>query len=46
VQVPPTRRPPAREPEPRTFRDSGWAALAVAAVLLLLLLTAIVLGKL
>ncbi|HET8570369.1 MAG TPA: J domain-containing protein [Candidatus Limnocylindria bacterium] len=45
VRVTPTRRPPAREPEPRTFRDSGWAALAVAAVLLLLLLSAIVLGK-
>ena len=45
VQVPPTRRPPAREPEPRSFRDSGWAALGVAAILLLLLLSAIVLGR-
>jgi curved DNA-binding protein CbpA len=46
VQVPPTRRPPAREPEPRSFRDSGWAAVFAAAVLLLLLLSAIILGRL
>lgn len=45
VQVPPTRRPPAREPEPRSFRDSGWAAIVAAAVLLLLLLSAIALGR-
>jgi curved DNA-binding protein CbpA len=45
VQVPPTRRPQAREPESRSFRDSGWAAIVAAAVLLLLLLSAIVLGR-
>lgn len=45
VQVPPTRRPLPRQPEARSFRDSGWAALAVAAVILLLLISAIVLGR-
>jgi hypothetical protein len=45
VQVPPTRRPPAREPESHSFRDSVWAAVFAAAVLLVLLLSAIALGK-
>ncbi len=44
-QVPPTRRPQPRNPEIRSFRDSGWAAIAAAAVLLILLLTAIAVGK-
>jgi hypothetical protein len=34
------------ESGPRTFRDSGWAALIVAAVFLTLLLAAVVAGKL
>lgn len=45
VQTPPTRRPAARAPEPRSFRDSGWAAIFAAAVLLILLLSAIALGR-
>jgi curved DNA-binding protein CbpA len=46
VPVPATRRPGPFVPEPVTFRDSGWAALVAAAVILLLLATAIVAGKL
>ena len=46
VQIPVTRRPPARQPEAGSFRDSGWAAVFVAGALLLLLLSAIVLGRL
>jgi hypothetical protein len=34
------------ESGPRTFRDSGWAALIVAAVFLALLVIAVVVGKL
>ncbi len=45
VQAPVTRRPPRRAPAPARFRDSGWAALIVAAVFVLLLLSAIVLGR-
>lgn len=46
VQAPPTRRPtPMAPPEP-TFRDSGWAAILVAALLLVLLAAVIVAGKL
>jgi hypothetical protein len=43
---PPTRRPTPLETGPRTFRDSGWAALIVAAVFLALLVIAVVVGKL
>jgi hypothetical protein len=46
VPLPPTRRPPPLETGPRTFRDSGWAALIVAAVFLALLVIAVVVGKL
>ena len=46
VQLPPTRRPTPLEIGPRTFRDSGWAALIVAAVFLTLLAIAVVVGKL
>jgi curved DNA-binding protein CbpA len=46
VVVPRTRRPPRPEPPPATFRDSGWAAVLAAAVILLLLTGAIALGRL
>jgi hypothetical protein len=46
VQLPPTRRPQPLEAGPRTFRDSGWAALLVAVVFLALLAAAVVAGKL
>jgi hypothetical protein len=46
VQLPPTRRPTPLEIGPRTFRDSGWAALIVAAIFLTLLAAAVVVGKL
>ena len=46
VPLPPTRRPQPLEGMPRTFRDSGWAALIVAVVFLTLLATAVVVGKL
>jgi curved DNA-binding protein CbpA len=46
VQLPPTRRPQPLETGPRTFRDSGWAALLVAVVFLTLLAVAVVAGKL
>ena len=46
VQLPPTRRPAPLQSGPRTFRDSGWAALIVAAVFLTLLMIAVVVGKL
>lgn len=46
VQLPPTRRPTPLEVGPRTFRDSGWAALIVAVVFLTLLAAAVVAGKL
>lgn len=46
VVVPRTRRPPRPEPPPATFRDSGWAAIIVAAVLVVLLLGAIAAGRL
>ncbi len=46
VQIPPTRRPEPMAPPPRTFRDSGWAALAVAVVFLLFLVVAVLVGKL
>ena len=46
VQVPPTRRPEPMAPQERTFRDSGWAAILVAALLLVLLAAVVVAGKL
>ena len=46
VPIPATRRPQRPDPVERSFRDSGWAAVLVAAVLVALLLTAIVAGKL
>jgi curved DNA-binding protein CbpA len=45
VVVPRTRRPPRPAPAPSTFRDSGWAAIIVAAVLVVLLLGAIAAGR-
>jgi hypothetical protein len=46
MPLPPTRRPQPLEVGPRTFRDSGWAALIVAVVFLTLLVAAVVAGKL
>jgi curved DNA-binding protein CbpA len=46
VQLPPTRRPTPIVPEEGRFLDSGWAALIAAAVILVVLLSAIVLGRL
>ena len=46
VQVPPTRRPQPLVSGPPMFRDSGWAALIVAAAILALLAVAVVVGKL
>jgi curved DNA-binding protein CbpA len=46
VVIPRTRRPPRPEPMPSTFRDSGWAAVLAAAVILLLLTSAIAIGRL
>jgi hypothetical protein len=44
--VPATRRPPRIVPLERTFRDSGWAALLVAIMFLLILAAAVVSGRL
>lgn len=41
-----TRRPPPMAPQERTFRDSGWAAVLVGLVFLLLLVAAVVAGRL
>jgi DnaJ domain len=46
IPVPPTRRPVPITPTERTFRDTGWAAILVAAFILLLLMAAIAAGKL
>jgi curved DNA-binding protein CbpA len=46
VLIPRTRRPPRPAPPPTTFRDSGWAAILVAAALVVLLLGAIAAGRL
>ncbi|MGH2429498.1 MAG: hypothetical protein ACRDGV_11560, partial [Candidatus Limnocylindria bacterium] len=46
IPVPRTRRPTRPEQQPRGFRDSGWAAVTVALVILLLLAGAIVAGRL
>ncbi len=45
VVIPRTRRPPRPAQAPATFRDSGWAAIVVAAVLVVLLLGAIAAGR-
>jgi curved DNA-binding protein CbpA len=45
VVIPRTRRPPRPAQAPATFRDSGWAAVIVAAVLVVLLLSAIAAGR-
>jgi curved DNA-binding protein CbpA len=44
--IPPTRRPSPMQPATRSFRDSGWAALIVAVGFLLLLMAAVVAGRL
>jgi len=46
VVVPRTRRPPRPEPMPQGFRDSGWAAVLVGALMVTLLLGAIAAGRL
>ena len=46
VVIPRTRRPPRPEPLPSTFRDSGWAALIAALLIVLLLVGAAVAGRL
>ena len=46
VPTPRTRRPPRPDPTPTTFRDSGWAAVLVGAVIVLLLVGAIAIGRL
>lgn len=46
VPTPRTRRPPRSQPPPPTFRDSGWAAALAAAVIILVLLGAIAVGRL
>lgn len=45
VPIPRTRRPPRPQAPPATFRDSVWAAVIAGAVILLLLLGAIALGR-
>jgi curved DNA-binding protein CbpA len=45
VPIPRTRRPPRPEPAPSTFRDSGWAALLAATLIVLLLAGAAVAGR-
>ncbi len=46
VPTPRTRRPPRPEAPPATFRDSAWAAVLAAMVVILLLLGAIAVGRL
>ncbi|HUF06750.1 MAG TPA: J domain-containing protein [Candidatus Binatia bacterium] len=46
VPIPRTRRPPRPAGSPPTFRDSGWAAVLAAAVMIVLLLAAIAAGRL
>ena len=41
-----TRRPPPMAPAERRFRDSGWAAVLAGIVMLLVLIAAIVAGRL
>ena len=46
VITPRTRRPALPDPPPATFRDSGWAAVLVGFIFLLLLLAAVAAGRL
>lgn len=46
VPVPRTRRPPRPQPAPPSFRDSPWAAVLVAALMVLILAGAIAAGRL
>jgi curved DNA-binding protein CbpA len=46
VVIPRTRRPPRAEPLPSTFRDSAWAAVLAAALIVALLAGAVVAGRL
>ena len=46
VVIPRTRRPPRAAPPPSTFRDSGWAAVLAAALIVALLAGAVVAGRL
>ena len=46
VIIPRTRRPPRPTPRPPTFRDSGWAAVLAAALIVTLLAGAVVAGRL
>jgi hypothetical protein len=46
VPMPRTRRPPRPQPAQPMFRDSAWAAILAAAVMVLLLLGAIAAGRL
>jgi curved DNA-binding protein CbpA len=46
VPIPPTRRPEPIMAAPRTFRDSGWAALLAAVAFLAILAAAVVVGRL
>jgi hypothetical protein len=46
VPMPRTRRPPRPQPAPPTFRDSPWAAVLVAALMVLVLAGAIAAGRL
>jgi curved DNA-binding protein CbpA len=46
IPVVTTRRPPPISPAAPTFRDSGWAALLAGLVFLLLLVAAVVAGRL
>ena len=45
VPTPRTRRPPRPEPLPTGFRDSGWAAVLAGAAIILILASAIVVGR-
>jgi len=46
VPIPRTRRPARADPAPPTFRDSGWAAVLAAIVIITLLLGAVAIGRL
>jgi curved DNA-binding protein CbpA len=46
VPLPRTRRPPRPVQQPSTFRDSGWAAVIAAAIIIMLLLGAVAVGRL
>ncbi len=46
VPIPRTRRPARADPAPPTFRDSGWAAVLAAVVIITLLLGAVAIGRL